>query len=223
MQTLKIHFIRHGMAENPDRKVCLGRHTDPALTPDGTEELRQLMDVYQYPYAEKVYVSPLLRCRQTADILFPETESEVMDELAECDLGTFDGKLISELSGDKDFIGWVGGKNPPPEGETSEQFGQRIACAFDDIVHDMSKNHLSEAAVVTHGTVIMGLLAMCGYPKEEMKYWATDSGCGYTVRTSVSMWMHDNCFEIIAPQPQGGDVPDEEEPGSGEKEYEFFE
>ena len=63
MITYRIHLVRHGMAEDPEKKISLGNKTDPALTPEGAEELRQLMDTYQYPYAEKVYCSPLLRCR----------------------------------------------------------------------------------------------------------------------------------------------------------------
>lgn len=221
MVTFHIHFIRHGMAEDPEKRLCLGGRTDPALTPDGVQELRELMDGYQYPFAEKVYVSPMLRCTQTADLLFPETETEVMEELRECDLGDFDGKSMKELASDPKFLGWVEGKNPPPNGEDSETFGQRIACAFDDILHDMSENHLRETAVVTHGTVIMGLFAMCGYPRQEMRYWAVDSGCGYTVRTSVSLWMHDNCFEIVAAQPGG--VSEEDEPTEEEREWNFIE
>ena len=181
------------------------------------------MSTYQYPFAQKVYTSPMLRCTQTADILFPDTEGEIMDELRECDLGEFDGKSIAELKGDERFLGWLEGKNPPPGGETHEQFGDRIACAFDDIIHDMSEHRLTETAVITHGTVIMGLFAMCGYPREEMRYWAADSGCGYTVRTSVSMWMHDNCFEVIAPQPMGGEAAEDEPLTEEEREWNFIE
>lgn len=221
MVTFKIHFVRHGMAEDPEKKICLGRNSDPPLTADGAQELRELMDTYQYPYAQKVYSSPLLRCAQTADIIFPDTDFEIMEELAECDLGDFDGKPISELMKDSTFLGWVEGKNPPPGGETSEEFGKRISCAFDDILHDMAENHLTETAVVTHGTVIMGLLAMCGYPKQEMRYWATESGCGYTVRTSVSMWMHSSCFEVISQVPAASES--EDEPEREESEWNFIE
>lgn len=221
MVTFKIHFIRHGMAEDPAKKICLGAKSDPPLTADGAQELRALMETYQYPYAQKVYSSPLLRCAQTADILFPDTDSEILEELTECDLGEFDGKPISELMKNSEFLGWVEGKNPPTGGETSEAFGNRIACAFDDILHDMSENHLTETAVVTHGTVIMGLFAMCGYPRQEMRYWAAESGCGYTVQTSVSMWMHDGCFEVISQIPASAEEnggPDEEE-----REWNFIE
>ena len=225
MVTYRIHLIRHGMAEDPEKKICLGCHSDPSLTPDGAEELRQLMDSYQYPFAEKVYCSPLLRCRQPADILFPETEFEIMDELTECDLGSFDGKPITELMENPAFVGWVEGKCPPPGGEKSEEFANRIACAFDDIIHDMSKNHLIETAVVTHGTVIMGLCAMCGYPRQEMRYWASNSGCGYTLSSSVSMWMHDQCFEVISTLPFENRDEDYEEPqlSEEEREWNFFE
>ena len=105
MVTYKIHFFRHGMAEDPSRKICLGGRTDPALTPDGAQELRELMSTYQYPFAQKVYVSPMLRCTQTADILFPDTDGEIMDELRECDLGEFDGKSISELKDNGSLLG----------------------------------------------------------------------------------------------------------------------
>ena len=62
MKTFRIHFIRHGLAEDPDKVLCLGGGSDPALTPEGVRELRDLMETYQYPFAQKVYSSPLLRC-----------------------------------------------------------------------------------------------------------------------------------------------------------------
>lgn len=52
----------------------------------------------------------MLRCTQTADILFPDTDGEIMDELRECDLGEFDGKSISELKDNESFLGWLEGK-----------------------------------------------------------------------------------------------------------------
>ena len=224
MVTYKIHLIRHGMAEDPEKKICLGCNSDPALTPDGAQELREMMDTYQYPFAQKIYCSPLLRCKQTADILFPETDFEIMDELRECDLGDFDGKPIAELMENPAFVGWVEGKCPPPNGEKSDEFAGRIACAFDDILHDMSEKHLTDVAVVTHGTVIMGLCAMCGYPRQEMRYWACNSGCGYTLRTSVSMWMHDQCFEVISTLPFAAATEDDmAEPSEEEREWNFFE
>ena len=146
-----------------------------------------------------------------------------MDELRDCDLGEFEGKPFSEVKNDEKFIGWIEGKNPPPGGETSEDFGNRISCAFDDILHDMSKNQLTDVAVVTHGTVIMGLFAMCGYPRQEMSAWATDRGRGYTVRTSVQMWMHDGCFEIIGRQPFDEEKYPEEELSEEDREWNFIE
>ena len=223
MVTFRIHLIRHGLAEDPDRVLCLGGGSDPALTPEGVQELRDLMETYQYPFAQKVYSSPLLRCTQTADLLFPDTLVETVDELRDCNLGEFEGKAFAEVKNDDKFLGWLEGKNPPPGGETSEQFGQRIACAFDDILHDMSKNHLTDVAVVTHGMVIMGLFAMCGYPRQEMSAWATDRGRGYTVRTSVQMWMHDSCFEIIGRQPFDEEKYPEEELSEEDREWNFIE
>jgi len=223
MVTFKIHFIRHGLADDPESLHCLGGRSDPSLTPDGISELRSLSETYEYPFAQKVYSSPLLRCTQTAEILFPGAPVETVAALADCDLGEFDGAAFSEIKGDERFIGWLEGKNPPPGGETSEQFGERISRAFEEVLKDMSQNHLTDCAVVTHGTVIMGLFAMCGYPRQKMAAWAADRGKGYTVRASVQMWMHDSCFEIIGRQPFDEGKYPERQPSEEELEWNFIE
>ena len=41
---------------------------------------------------ELVIVSPLRRCRQTAEILFPGAEQVVCEQMRECDFGLFEGK-----------------------------------------------------------------------------------------------------------------------------------
>lgn len=38
-----------------------------------------------YPEVQAVYASPMIRCTQTAGILFPGKKLNIIDELAECD------------------------------------------------------------------------------------------------------------------------------------------
>ena len=66
---------------------------------------------------------------------------------------------------------------------------------------------------------------MSGYPRQEMRYWASNSGCGYTLSTSVSLWMHDQCFEVISTLPFENREEDEEEIqlSEEEREWNFFE
>jgi len=203
MITYKLHLIRHGMTTGNAEHRCVGGRTDIPLCQDGVEELRVLGETYEYPFAQKVYSSPMLRARQTAEILYPDSEPVMIEGLRECDLGDFEGKSILELKDNEDYLKWVEGKAGPVNGETAAQLAERIVAAFGDVLSDMMQSKVTSAAVVSHGLVMMGLLAMCGYPKREMRLWAAGNGRGYTVQTSASMWMRDRCFEVVDTVPAG--------------------
>ena len=50
-----------------------------------------------------VYVSPYLRAKQTADILFPGAKQVEIAEFAECRFGDFEYKNYAELNGNPDY------------------------------------------------------------------------------------------------------------------------
>lgn len=210
MITYKLHLIRHGETEGNRKKLCVGARTDLPLAPEGAEELRILMAARRYPLVGKVYTSPMRRCRESAEILFPETQIEAVEGLRECDLGEFEGRPFAELNKEEAFLQWLEGKAPPPGGEGSQELSGRITAGFEYILNDMMRCRIPEAAAVTHGAIIMGLLSMYGYPRAEMREWAAENGCGYTVMTSASMWMRDRCFEIVSAVPCGGAEPEGE-------------
>lgn len=213
MITYKLHLIRHGETEGNQKKICVGARTDLPLAPEGVLELRRRMEANPpYPAVPRVYTSPMLRCRETARILFPEIATEPVEGLRECDLGEFEGRPFAQLNKEEAFLLWLEGKAPPPGGETFEALGSRVTAAFEYILSDMMRRRIAEAAAVTHGAIVMGLLSMYGYPKAEMRAWAVENGRGYTVRTSAAMWMRDRCFEIVSAVP-----PDAEETEGEEK------
>ncbi len=47
----------------------------------------------EYPEADLVFVSPMRRCLETAEVLYPGQEPVVIEEFRECDFGLFEGKL----------------------------------------------------------------------------------------------------------------------------------
>jgi alpha-ribazole phosphatase len=63
------------------------------------------------------------------------------------------------------------------------------------------KTGTTKSAVITHGGVIMALLAAFGLPEAPMHEWLTPSGCGYTIRITPSVWMRGQKFEVIAEIP----------------------
>ena len=71
---IELYLIRHGMTLGNVEHRYIGRQTDEPLSEDGRQQLEKRKDQWaqvcrtgDMPY---VFVSPMLRCRQTAEILF---------------------------------------------------------------------------------------------------------------------------------------------------------
>ena len=75
---IKLWLIRHGKTEGNKLSRYIGT-TDEPLCQEGTEFLHKM----DYPKVQAVYVSPLKRCVQTAEILFPGDPVHIIEELAE--------------------------------------------------------------------------------------------------------------------------------------------
>ena len=59
-----------------------------------------------YPEVQRVYVSPMKRCMETAKLIFKENFYEV-EELRECDFGIFENKNYKELSDCPEYQAWI--------------------------------------------------------------------------------------------------------------------
>jgi len=205
MVTYKLHLIRHGMTAGNLEGRYVGRMDIPVCA-EGVRELQQLRAQHTYPQPEMVYCSPLLRCMQTADLLFPSAPLTIVEDLQEVSLGDFEGKSIRELGGSPAFLAWLENSaehTPPGALETGREFAERVGFALNAILMNMSAEHYAEAAVVTHGGVLMSMLSRFALPPRPMGEWAVANGCGYTIRTSTQMWMRDETFEILGTVPAG--------------------
>ncbi|MCD7818135.1 MAG: histidine phosphatase family protein, partial [Lachnospiraceae bacterium] len=91
---MDIYLIRHGSTAGNLEHRYVGT-TDEQLT----EEAQQLLGINRerYPMPDLVFSSPLKRCMQTAEILYPDTEIQVLPGLHECDFGEFEYKNYTEL------------------------------------------------------------------------------------------------------------------------------
>lgn len=205
MITYKIHLIRHGQtAGNRDGRY-VGR-TDLPLCEQGAEELTAMRKKWKYPNVQEVYTSPLLRCRQTADILYPDHSLTVVEDLMELSLGEFEGRRILDLQEDPAYRAWLADSlhnAPPGSCESAQGFAARITQALENIFIHMTQNKITDAAVITHGGVMMGLLSAYGMPRRPMQEWAVQNGAGYTASMSTQMWMRDHLFEVIGTLPTG--------------------
>ncbi len=204
MQSYVIHLIRHGTTEGNLLGQYIGS-TDLPLAKEGAERLREQKRKGGYPAAQAYYSSPLLRCRQTMEILYPEAEPVLLDGFRESDFGAWEGKTAKELAEeDPAFLEWMesGAQATPPGGESGAVFMHRVCAQFESLVEDMLRTRTTSAVVVTHGGVIMTILSAYGLPKAGFYDWLTENGCGYSLRITPGLWMRSMVAEVYAVLPE---------------------
>lgn len=202
MQTYTIHLIRHGMTQANLDGTFTG-HQDLELLPEGKEELQQLKKDYVYPEVPVVFSSPLKRARESASILFPDNEILILEELIEYNFGEFEGLTADQLKDNKHFQEWFTGDGTVPalHGESNQEFSVRVGRAFEKIIDGLLKTGITECAVVTHGGVIMTLMAMYALPEAPMTDWMLECGAGYTLRLTPTLWTHGRKVEAVTKIP----------------------
>ena len=166
-------MLRHGMTPGNELRQYIGR-TDEPLSQKGRDALAEL----QYPAAKKVYISPMLRCRQTAELLFPGAQLCVYDALREMDFGHFEGRSAADMADDAEYRAWVDTfcEAPIPGGEAREPFMDRCCAAFEEIVAADPSDRL---VFVVHGGTLMAVLSRYASPAREYYRWSPKNGHGF--------------------------------------------
>lgn len=121
-----IYLLRHGLTAYNAEKRYQGQRDIP-LSPEGRAQLRQA-DLRP----RTVYITPLCRTRQTAEVLFPDADLVEVRDLQEMCFGSFEGRNFIEMEHDPDYLAWVNAncESPCPDGETKAAFCDRICAAF---------------------------------------------------------------------------------------------
>lgn len=202
MKSYQIHFIRHGACEETIKGEYVGTK-DVSLSSEGMSELKKLDSEFEYPGTPVVFTSPLKRCLQTCEILYPAIKPIVINELRECSFGEWEGRTAESLSSNEDFKKWLAGDTSvkPPKGESSAEFTRRVCNVFQNIVDGLIKTGTTNCVIVTHGGVIMTLLSVYGLPQAKPFEWAMSDGCGFSIRVTPSLWMRDMVTEVYAKLP----------------------
>ncbi len=171
---MRILFIRHGKTIGNLEGRYIGR-TDLPLCEVGIGELK----CKQYPDCDVVISSPMKRCLQTAEIIYPEKKRVVFEGLNECDFGDFEGKNYCELSGNPDYQKWIdtGGRGGFPGGEHPENFRKRCTAAFKKAIAVYADTDV--VSFVVHGGTMMSVLAAYAVPKGDYFDFQIPNGCGY--------------------------------------------
>ncbi len=210
MKSYTIHFIRNALTDENLEGKYIG-HTDVELSEYGKQQLTQTKNELIYPPVDAVFTSPLKRCVQTAEILYPDKKPIVIDGFIEYNFGEFENKTAEQLKKYEEFPRWLAGEKgvKPPYGESNEEFAQRVCSTFSKVAQGLMKTGTTSVAIVTHGGVIMSILAAYGIPEYPMHEWLTPNGCGFTVKLNPALWMRSGKFEVFSEFPyEREELPD---------------
>lgn len=192
-------LLRHGKTRGNFEHRYIGRRTDESLDPAGRAELNAPSGFHP----EMVFTSPMKRCLETAELLFPGCDLLTIPEFTEIDFGQFEYHTYQDLSGRADYQAWIdsGGCLPFPGGESLEQYQRRVRTGFARMcriiadskaeVSGSADEQTTRIAAVVHGGTIMAILCAFAVPKKDYFSWQTANGCGYLVR-----------FHCIGPDPE---------------------
>ncbi|MBO4750409.1 MAG: histidine phosphatase family protein [Lachnospiraceae bacterium] len=157
-----LYLIRHGKTPGNEEKRYVGR-TDEPLSETGRAELTKK----QYPEVDLLFASPMKRCVESAEVLYPGMEPVLIEGFREIDFGAFEGKNYQELSGNPDYQAWIdsGGTLAFPQGESRTDFVRRSVAAFENMMQKAGEHAKGggeeplRIAVVSHGGTIMSVLS----------------------------------------------------------------
>ena len=177
---MELLLMRHSITPGNLARRFVGSSDQP-LAPEGEALARKTAPLLEP--VEHLYRSPMLRCRQTAELLWPGVETTVIDDLRETDFGPLEGMDNSQAKQTELYRRWSRGEIGP--GEAVEDSRPRAIQAIRTIGRDAAEQGWRKVAVVAHGGLFMGLLAQYGRPDRSYYDWLLPNCGGYRVTLAI--------------------------------------
>lgn len=182
---MELILIRHGTTRGNLERRFIGV-TDIPILPEGEELAREVSRTL--PPVDHVYHSPLIRCVQTARLLWPGMDMTAVDDLHETDFGPFEGKNHEELKDDPLYQQWLAtaGQAPVSAGEQPEQVAQRMIRGIGQVLADAAARGFHRVGVVSHGGSLMLLMNAVGSPaRQNCRDWLCGNCGGWRVEAEA--------------------------------------
>lgn len=154
-----ILLVRHGETDWNRSGRIMGIRPVPLNQNGLTQAARLALQLTALP-APALYSSPVVRARQTADILASTLRVPVIEEpgLSEIGVGEWEGRYWNEFDGNPARVNFyrLPRETRPPGGETLSEVQQRALAAVE---RALSRMKAGSAVVVTHADVIRAIVA----------------------------------------------------------------
>lgn len=153
---VELYIVRHGETDTNHDNHINGSGTDLDLNQTGRKQVEYLKDQLDIDQFDEIYVSPLKRAQQTAEILNQNTHIlKTDDRLKEINYGSWDGLSASQTMATYpdgfDENGYIAEDyiKHAPDGEAYSKVFQRVQA----FITDMSKKDNEKIMVVCHGFI----------------------------------------------------------------------
>jgi len=148
---MKIICIRHTTIDVP-KGICYGQK-DVNVSLSYAEELLQIKGkLKSIDVPDKIYTSPLLRCRILSEDLFPDYSVIHDKRLEELNFGDWEGKTWDEIYSQEKGSYWMNNYLSVccPKGESYPELKNRVMSFY----RELCSSNIRNIAIVTHAGVI---------------------------------------------------------------------
>ena len=121
----------------------------------------------------------------------------LIEDLREVDFGEFENIPDAELKKDPRFIEWMrsGGDIGFPKGEQRETFKERIRRGLYIVLSECEKAG-KNAAIITHGGVIMGMLGYFAKQEKPLYKWHVHNTEGYKLSIDTDEFAGERFIDV---------------------------
>ena len=148
--TLRIYLARHGQTDGNAQNIAQG-FTDTPLNATGKQQAAQLAATLKGVQLDAIYSSTLSRSRETAQTVAAGRPVTSLPDLREMNLGRFENRPI----GDPEMRKRRGGPEAPEDGESGQQFYERVSGAIRGI---LDRHKSGTILIVGHGGANLQIL-----------------------------------------------------------------
>lgn len=206
-----VYLIRHGLTSQNLRREYQGSVLNYGILPESRLLIEERQKRGAVPPARTLWVSPLLRARQTAELYFPHLEGELVPDLVEREFGDWDGRTHKDLmSSDQLYMEFLQsfGRVTPPGGESFEDFFKRMQRVMDAMGKlAQSAPDRFPLALVFHGGPILHLTDFLLSPEDPLHRYHCKGAGGLQLEIRFDPFRVEEARELFT-----DDIPVEKTP-----------
>ena len=205
MSKFTVYFVRHGLTTSNEKGLLCGS-TDALVSEQGRWELHELKRLYPYPEVDHLYASPAIRCRETAAILYPGMEPELVENFWEYRFGELENRPASEIMEGAAGQKWL--EQAPdlgfPGGETLMETQLRALAGMTHVVAEVRRSGYKKVAIVAHGEVFSLLFqAALASDQPPEAFLLCPNGMGVAAEVDCETWFRERRMDFLEFFPFG--------------------